>query len=215
MIKNPDLRQPIGEKKDSTLPGMYDSNLFEHGRRNSKYKKSVEMTDTKKGIELLDQMNALLKAGMSAGRETMPSESQAKRETDNSYSRFASGVSGDPTPDLPERGKDWHGTVPGVKDEPQDKPDDDFNKEPVNILDLFKPKQANADAQKSFAAMPMFEAGPVIPPREIDFLARQGYSPDEIHSGLVRLTPNMRSQFNYELQGAVQKSIETFLDKVK
>ena len=107
MIKNPKLQQPIGKKKRSTLPGMYDSPsdsafpLFPHGKNNPKYDKSIEddMSETQKAIDLLDQMNEMYKADMSAGRTTMPSEVQAKRANERSYEQHSIGVSGDPTPD--------------------------------------------------------------------------------------------------------------------
>ncbi len=223
MIKNPKLRQPIGKKKPSTLPSMYECPadsafpLFPHGKNNPKYDKAIsedEMSETKKAIALLDQMNEMYKADMSAGRTTMPSESQAKRSDERSYEKYSIGVSGDPTPDLPERGRDWHGTVPGVPDEDQ-ATSDEYDKQPQNILAPPKPKQINEQAIKALSGAPIFTSGPVLPPRELDFLARHGFSPDEIDSGLVQLTPTMRAEFNRELQSAVQKSITAFADKLE
>jgi hypothetical protein len=96
------------------------------------------MSEMKKAIELLDSFTDLFKAE-SAGRTTLPSEVQARREYGHSFARYPRGVSGGPTPDLPERGRDWHGTVPGVPDEPQDEDqqakDEEAFKDPENLLD--------------------------------------------------------------------------------
>lgn len=241
MINNRKLTQPIGTTKDNDLPGMYsDSKLFARKHPNaegSQYSEKAldEMSDTKKATDLLDQMNLILKAGMSAGRYTMPSEPQAKRESENSYARYSEGISGGQTPDLPERGRDWHGTVPGVPDEPQDDQESEqyFDEAPKNLLAPTQeiqqqtskqpppqmqqqpaPQPANQQAMKALSGAPLFSPGPMMAPREADFLTRQGFSPEEINSGLVQMTPNMRMQYNSELQSAVQKSIASFWGKV-
>lgn len=102
------------------------------------------MSATSDAINLLKSFTSISKAE-SAGRITLPSEIQAKREYGQSFARFPRGISGGPTPDLPERGKDWHGTVPGVPDEPQDdgeqKKDEEAFKDPENLLNGKEKKQ--------------------------------------------------------------------------
>lgn len=90
------------------------------------------MSDTSKATDLLK--------AFSAGRTVMPSEKQEQREYGHSFARFPVGVSGDPTPDLPEQGRDWHGTVPGVPDEAQDTDESAF-KDPENLIEDKKEKK--------------------------------------------------------------------------
>lgn len=189
----------------------------------------------------------------SAGQFTMPTGKQAKREYDDSFSRQPSGVGGNETPDLPERGRDWHGTVAGVPDENQEPSDEEGGDEsenptqdgvqkvwqnptiPFEPADAAQPptegqppaegqppieqqqqpvEQASAvksltdAAIKAFAGAPRFAQGPLVPPREKAWLLTQGYSPDEIASGQVQVTPRMRGEFNRWLQNTVRKSLE-------
>jgi len=186
---------------------------------------------------LLDD-SSLIKAGAaveSAGRSTFPSAEQAKRQYDNSFERQAQGITGGDTPDLPDQGRDWHGTVPGVKDEPQDSAqsdgggqDDSDEQSPVqkvwaNPQTPFQaagtpseheeeqasagPKNPTQDAIKSFSGAPRFAQGPLIPPREKEWLLTQGYSPEEVETGQVQITPWMRAEFNRWLQGTIRKSL--------
>jgi bacterioferritin (cytochrome b1) len=147
------------------------------------------------------------KADMSAGKTTNPSEDQAKREYDNSFSRFPRGVAGGSTPDLPERGRDWHGTVPGVPDEPQDDEEEEkYFKDPV---DLLKPKSCDStdEAIKALAGAARF-AAPIMPPREREFMLQNGYTEDEISNGAT-LTPRLRAEFNRYMAGSVRKSLSS------
>ena len=175
----------------------------------------------------------LLKAGAdqeSAGEFTAPTGKQAKRAYDDSFTNQMTGETGGETPDLPERGKDWHGTVAGVPDESQDT-DDDKNEEgvlkvwsvPTNPFQqegAEKPPEENQaqqasavkslmeSASKAFAGAPRFATGPIVPPREKSWLQTPGYSPDGIASGQVQITPRMRGEFNRWLQNTVRKSLE-------
>jgi hypothetical protein len=224
MIKNDKLTQKIGETKPSTLPSMYDSKLFARrhpASEGSQYTKAVsdseeDMTETKKAMLLLEEF---AKADMSAGRTVLPPEKQARSAYEHSFARQPMGVSGSSTPDLPDRGRDWHGTVPGVPDEPQDT-DDDKNKDEEYFQDP-KPvlgSQAKSlvdEACKALAGAPTFDPGPVMPPREIDYLLRNGFTLQEILTGNAHMTSPMRAQFNRDLATAVQKSIMTLQDKIE
>lgn len=222
MINNPKLIQKIGETKPSTLPDMYDSPLFKRKHPNckgSQYSKGVkdeEMNETLKAIKLLEEFS---KAGMSAGKESNPSEIQAKREYDHSFARYGEGESGVVTPDLPDRGRDWHGTVPGVPDEPQvigkdeqTEAEEDFQKPKPILAD--KSKSINDLAIKSLASLPYFEVEPEVPPREIDFLVKSGYSEDMVTAGEIYMNPILRSQFNKTLLSAVKEAVKTLKEKI-
>lgn len=153
------------------------------------------------------------KADMSAGRDTQPSDKQKKRERDHSYARQIEGETGSPTPDLPERGRDWHGTVPGVPDEPEG--DDEDHKEAQDYFklpkDLLKPasKSATDEAVKALAGAARFSPGPVMPPREVEFMLHNGYTQEEIDNGAT-LTPRLRAEFNRFVANSVHKSINSF-----
>lgn len=225
MIKNDKLTQKIGETKPSTLPSMYkDSKLFTRkhpASEGSQYTKAVaeseeEMTETKKAISLLDEF---VKADMSAGRTVFPSEKQAQSSYEHGFARYPMGVSGSSTPDLPDHGKDWHGTVPGVPDEPQDT-DDDQNKDeeyfqdPKPVLGV-QAKSLVEEACKALAGAPTFDPGPVMPPREIDYLLQHGFTMQEIVNGNAYMTPSMRAQFNRDLATSVNKSITMLQTKIE
>lgn len=65
-----------------------------------------------KSLSLISEATALLKAGAdqeSASWNTMPDPVQAKRQSERIGMRQPYGESGVQTPDLPERGLDWHG----------------------------------------------------------------------------------------------------------
>jgi hypothetical protein len=68
-------------------------------------------------------------------------------------------------------------------------------------------KSLMAQAMKAFAGAPRFAQGPLVPPREKEWLKTQGYSPDEIDSGQVQITSRMRGEFNRWLQGTIRKSL--------
>lgn len=217
--------QPIGKTKPSTLPDMYDSPLFKrkHPRsEGSQYSKGVkskedEMDETQKAILMLEKFS---KASMSSGRETFPSEIQAKREHGHSFARYSQGVSGSSTPDLPDRGRDWHGTVPGVPDEPQTIGKDEQKEDEEAFLDpkpLFgeKAKSIHDSAMKSLEDVPYFDVEQVIPPREIDFLVKSGFAEDVVVAGDAPMTPILRSQFNKILLSSVQRAMHVFKTKVQ
>lgn len=154
------------------------------------------------------------KADMSAGRDTMPSDKQRKREYDHSFARQPQGESGQPTPDLPDRGRDWHGTVPGVPDEPQDDDKDqeeseNYFKDPKNLLQKERSKSPNEEAMKALAGAARFSSGPVMPPRERDFMLQNGYTEEEIREG-AQMTPRLRAEFNRFVANSVHKSLSVF-----
>jgi bacterioferritin len=153
------------------------------------------------------------KADMSAGKNTKPSDKQAKREYDHSFARQIQGESGQPTPDLPDRGRDWHGTVPGVPDEPQDGEEEEDQKEAQSYFklpkDFLKQKSHNDEAIKALAGVARFSSGPVMPPREAEFMLQNGYTPEEIDNGAV-MTPRLRAEFNRFIANSVHKSIRKF-----
>ena len=162
----------------------------------------------------------LIKAGSAqqSGESWMEKpQRQRKREYDSSFYRDAQpGISGGTTPDLPERGRDWHGTVPGVPDEPGasgSKIHTELDKPPANLVDN-KPdakkvlKDKNEEAAKALAAAPRFSPGPFVPPREREFLKLKGWSDEDIESGEKMMSPRIRAEFNKWLTSTVMKSIE-------
>lgn len=186
----------------------------------------------------------LLKAGAaqeSTGKHTFPSEKQAEREYEHSFERQPTGEGGAETPDLPDRGRDWHGTVPGVPDEDQEPADEDDSDEPSKngvqkvwadpttpfVQEGSKSKEPvenqeqqasavksiTAAAIKAFSGAPRFAQGPLVPPREKDWLLTQGYSPEEVASGQVQITSRMRGEFNRWLQGTIRKSFDSLLGR--
>lgn len=149
----------------------------------------------------LENPDRIKKAGAdqeSAGRD-IQSEGQAKRAYEHSFSRVAPGISGGTTPDLPERGRDWDGDVPGVPDEPQEGRGSSLDRKPKKFL--------GDDAQKALAGAPRFARGPLVPPMEAQWLQMQGYPMDDILSGRVTISPRQRAAFNKFMTATVQKSI--------
>jgi len=203
-------------------PQMYvDSKLFPYGRKANRLQKDlpdemdedlhpdegeglesvmtvdedVKKTKTSKAVDLL--CGFLSKAGAdqeSAGKHTLVDEKTAKKRYENDLQRYPTGVGGTGSPDLPDQGLDWHGDAT---------PDDESDDVPPNAFKASK----TSEASKAFSAAPRFAEGPVIPPREREFLLRFGYTPDEIEAGEVTVTPRMRSEFNRYITGVVQKSI--------
>lgn len=169
---------------------------------------------------LLNHSDEIGKADMSSGRDTMKPEKQKMAEYDHSFARTPEGIGGSPTPDLPDRGRDWHGTVPGVKDEPQGDDDED-EKEMAEAQGYFRdPKdllaskgvahEAHTDeAMKALAGAAQFSSGPFMAPREREFMAQEGYTQEEIDAG-AQLTPRLRAQFNQEAAKQVAKSLLAF-----
>jgi bacterioferritin len=168
----------------------------------------------------LNEPGALHKADMSSGRDTMKPESQKMAEYDHSFARTPEGEGGSPTPDLPDRGKDWHGTVPGVPDEPQGEDEED-EKEMEEAREYFrKPKdflaskgvahqQSTDEAIKALSGAARFSPGPFIPPQEKEFMLQQGYTTEEIDAG-AQLTPRLRAEFNTHAAQQVSKSLNAF-----
>lgn len=134
----------------------------------------------------------------SAGRDSL-TEGEAKRAYKHSFERVAPGISGGQTPDLPERGRDWHGTVPGVPDEDDEGEGSDLDRPPAKLL--------GDEAKKALAGAPRFSSGPLVPPMEAQWLQMQGYSPEDIQSGRVKVTSRQRAAFNKFMTATVQKSI--------
>jgi len=215
-------------------PSLYlDSKLFHRPVRDVRGKeKSMAVPDpqleplepdedspvTSKAAEMLKEM-LLGKAGAAqeSGEGSAPiSQAQRKQEYDHSFMRDSRGISGGQTPDLPERGKDWHGTVPGVKDEPQDGLEEQraLNRPPVNLVDnksdVEASKEVNSEAKKALAAAPRFSPGPFVAPREKEFLQQRGWSNEDIESGQASMSPRLRAEFNKWLTSTVQKSISSF-----
>lgn len=206
----------------------------------------------------------LLKAFTSAGREEFVSGEQAKRAYERSFEKQATGISGGDSPDLPDRGRDWHGTVEGVPDEPQDdelnegKTEGEINDGEHNVQKVWEnpkiPFQQTKDVQKeedsaeggeqqqepveeedqqqfteapqqqvvksffqeaskAFSGAPRFAQGRIAPPREKTWLLINGYSPEEVESGQVQITPRMRGEFNRWLQNTVRKSLNNLKTK--
>lgn len=160
----------------------------------------------------------------STGRWTLEDPVQAKREHEHSYERQPIGVSGSPTPDLPERGRDWHGTVPGVPDEPQDddeEPAEETWGAPKPILESEKKTKkpgpvtkalvpyyaAQQRARDILKALPDLSIGPDLTPREVEFLKSQGMDEEDIFRGQVRITPRMRTEFRRYMTDRVFKSL--------
>jgi bacterioferritin len=159
----------------------------------------------------------LLKANMSAGEFTQKPEKQTRAAYSHSFARDTEGVSGQTTPDLPERGRDWHGTVPGVPDEPKADEEDEKKQQDAHgyfneLPDLLHRKLPKKDektqtAIKALAGAPRFSRGPVIPPTARDFLLQFGFTDEEIQSGSAEMTPRMRSLYNRDLLTKVRKSL--------
>jgi hypothetical protein len=70
-------------------------------------------------------------------------------------------------------------------------------------------------AMKSLAGAPRFSTGPFTPPRERSFLIEQGFTPEDVDSGAVNMTPRMRAQFNKDLLSAVQKAVTRLSTKIE
>lgn len=173
------------------------------------------------------ESNKISKAGAaqeSTGRWTLEDPVQARREYEHSYERQPIGVSGSPTPDLPERGRDWHGTVPGVPDEPQDddeEPAEETWGAPKPILESEKKTKkpgpvtkalvpyyaAQQRARDILKALPDLSIGPDLTPREVEFLKSQGMDEEDIFRGQVRITPRMRTEFRRYMTDRVFKSL--------
>jgi hypothetical protein len=157
----------------------------------------------------------LVKAGAaqeSGGRTTFPLEDAAKRDSESL--RYSRGVGDAETPDLPESGRDWHGTVPGVPDVPKDeKPGEsvvDIGKTPQEEAAGYKKlKDQNEETKKAMAGAPRFSPGPFTAPREAEFLLQYGYTPEEVQSGDFRIAPWMRAEFNRQQMGVVYKSLSS------
>lgn len=160
----------------------------------------------------------MIKAGSTqeSGESWKPlAQRRRKREYDRSYLRDSPGIGGGGAgPDLPERGRDWHGTVPGVPDEPQDTDQEGLDRPPVNLVDrtpdVESPKKTNDEAKKALAAAPIFSPGPFVSPREKQFLQLRGWSNEDIESGQANMSPRLRAEFNKWLTSTVQKSINSF-----
>ena len=183
----------------------------------------------------------LIKAALSspANKETAISGKQGKREYDSSFSRQYTGVGNAETPDKPEVGKDWHGTVPGVKDEPQELADGtvDDSKEDKEIplvwgdskvpfesdekITTKKEKsftsklnslhKSTASAIQLFGQIPNFEPKAMFTPYEKDWLLTKGYSEKSIDSGTVRFNKILRSEYTQWVQGTIKKSISNLV----
>lgn len=162
---------------------------------------------------LVEQLAKAGAAQESGGRTTFPKEDRAKEEEESQ--RYPRGVGSAETPDLPERGSDWHGTVPGVPDVPEDEPMD-IGKTPQEEAAEFKQfKDKNEETKKSLAGAPRFSPGPFVPPREADFLLQYGYSPEEIKSGDYKISPWMRAEFNRQQMGVVHKSLSDLVGRLR
>lgn len=165
----------------------------------------------------------LIKANFSSGEDTMKPESRKVAEYEHSFARRPDGITGAPTPDLPERGFDWHDEHGGPnpppateEDEKEEKEAEEYFKKPLNPLkppkvDLPAPQPSpqTQEAQKALAGAPRFAQGPVMPPRAVDFLLEHGFTPDEILSGEANMTPRMRGLYNRNLLSKVRKSISS------
>jgi hypothetical protein len=223
--------------KSHSLPSLYlNSKLFPRGRL-AKRDKSIKLPDPadenlQPDPEDLEEAEATAKAGAaqeSGGRYTFPSEDQAKREEDSP--KFPRGEGSAETPDLPERGGDWHGTVPGVPDVPEDSEDVDVGKTgqeqgedrpkktkkqptPGNPANPPPQPSKTEEAIKALAGAPRFSPGPFVPPREAEFLLQYGYSPEEISSGDFRISPWMRAEFNRQQTSVIRKSINGLLGRI-
>lgn len=201
------------------LPRIYvDSKLFPRGRLKDGIKKTSIpdlqnediQPDEEEGVAsvLAGEEDKVAKAGAaqeSMSRTTFPRGKQARREYKESFDREPRGVGSAGTPDLPDRGRDWRATVPGVTDVPEDS-EVDIGKTPEEEAQLYKEK--NDAAIKAFAAAPIFRTGPVVPPREMSFLVENGYSREDVMSGRYAFTPRLRAEYNRRMSKSVQKSIE-------
>lgn len=168
----------------------------------------------------LNHPGSIHKADMSSGRDTMKPEKQKMAEYDHSFARTPEGEGGSPTPDLPDRGKDWHGTVPGVPDEPQGEDEEDeqemketqgYFRDPKDLLASkgFYHQESTDEAIKALAGAAKFSPGPFIAPRERDFMMENGYTAEEIEAG-AQLTPRLRAEFNQHASRQVAKSLSAF-----
>lgn len=179
------------------------------------------VSETRKATALLKDVVAKIdKAGATqeSGEGWVPeSQQQRRRGYDRSFLRDSRGISGGASPDLPEQGRDWHGTVPGVPDEPRKTDEEDLDRPPVNLVDSTpdseEPKKINDEAKKALAAAPRFSPGPFVAPREREFLRMRGWSNEDIESGQASMSPRLRAEFNKWLTSSVQKSISSFINK--
>ena len=185
----------------------------------------AEKTSIEANVASESAHSGINKAGAaqeSTGRWTLEDPVQAKREQEHGLYRQPTGVSGGPTPDLPERGKDWHGTVPGVPDEPQDDDEEEIEETwaaPKPILESEKKKTSEVSkalasycrtqqrARDVLKSLPDLHIGPDLSPRELEFLKSQGVDDDAIIRGNLRITPRMRVEFRQFMTDRVFKSL--------
>jgi hypothetical protein len=151
----------------------------------------------------------------------MKPEKRKIAEYEHSFARQPGGIAGSSSPDLPERGFDWHDEHGGPKppaatpeNEEEQEEAEEYFKKPPNPLKQPKfnlpepqPQPQTQEAQKALAGAPRFTAGPVMAPRAIDFLMEHGFTPEEIAAGEANMTPRMRGLYNRNLLSQVRKSI--------
>jgi hypothetical protein len=119
------------------------------------------MSETRDAIDLLKSFTAIPAQGsctcdtgidkaQSAGKTTFPSEKQAQREYGHSFARFPRGEGGDPTPDMPDQGQDWHSTAAEQnagsdpeEDGEQAKDENEVAKDPEDVLAGSTPTPVN------------------------------------------------------------------------
>lgn len=158
---------------------------------------------------------SLIKA-MSAGKHTMPFNCQAARENDNSFQRYSRNISGSASPDLPDRGRDWHGTA--TPDDPtDDAPLTDEEKREIESGKcsserpfLTEQKSISKKVKKSLktlASVPQFFNQFTLSPKEQEFLLSKGYDSEQVRLGKIYMTPRMRSDFNMYISTQLQKSL--------
>jgi bacterioferritin len=168
----------------------------------------------------------LIKANFSSGEDTMKPEKQKIKEYEHSFARRPDGISGTVSPDLPERGYDWHNEHGGPKPPPASKEDEEEQEEAENYfkeipnpmkVKVEKPKSPTQpqtqEAMKALAGAPRFADGPVLPPRAVSFLLEHGFTPEEINAGEANMTPRMRGLYNRNLLSNVRKSISSLTGK--
>jgi hypothetical protein len=204
------------------IPSMYlKSKLFPKGKLSKQEDKVPDPQDETllkfnaisiKNNEAVKALNGLLDKAMmqeSSGRHSFISEGQAKRESESDKT-LSGGEGNADTPDLPERGSDWHGVVPGAKPVPKDGAVD-IGKTPEEQDQVRKEerKGKHEEALKSLAGAPQFSPGPFVPHREQEFLLQYGYTPEEIAEGNFKIAPWIRAEFNRQQMKSIKKSIDS------
>ena len=145
--------------------------------------------------------NDLTKSDVGSSSET---EEQAKREYDSSYARRYEGVAaGEPLdPDDPNKGGKYSDSDPTVAEEVDSEMNQDRNDDMDKGLTVLK--SLNRQLRKGLGSNLPTEL-------QKEFLVSEGYDPEEVRKGFIRMTPTRSRLFTDWLCGRLTKSVTEIL----